>query len=132
RTAPGSARLRGRHGAHVDERLVDRGRRRAAPELDGADVPPALRPGPGPADGLARGQHPHLALLGQVGQPGRLVHGLADHGVLVAVPGPHVAGRDPPRRAADAGAQPGVAASASRRGGSWPATWGPRTATSTP
>ena len=56
-------------------------------------------------DGRPRGEHPAVARLGQVRQPGGLVHRVADDRVLVAFGGADVAGDDGPDRHSDAGRQ---------------------------
>ena len=53
--------------------------------------------------------------LGQLGEAGRLVHRVADHGVLVALLGADVAGDDPAGGHADAGVEPRARARAARQ-----------------
>ena len=81
------------------------------PQCDDAGRDPLIRLWrPGGAHGALGGQDPAGFSLGQVGQPGRLVDGVADHGVLVALLRADVAGDDPTRGHPDAGVEAGMVA----------------------
>src|SRR4051812_12031880 len=79
------------------DRLEHRGGGGLSSQGHGAEVGPVGRLLTGAVDRPGPGEHAAGPTLGHLGEAGGLVHGAADHGVLVALLGTDVAGHEQSR-----------------------------------